>query len=265
MRTAVDAPRTEGDLLARARRLAGLTVGELALRCDETVPAEPRRGKGFVGRLVERALGGAGTNEDVADFPALGVELKTIPVRRDGRPRESTFVCTLDLRTLADGDWAAARVRRKLARVLWVPVESAPAVPIARRRIGTPALWSPTPEEEEALRTDWEEIALLVGRGDVEFLDARAGRWLQVRPKAANARSRGRALDASGAPVRTLPRGFYLRATFTARILRDALAIGNAARSSTDAGDAARGTADSTSAPRPATPPPVAAGAVPGR
>jgi DNA mismatch repair protein MutH len=49
-----------------------------------------------------------------------------------------------------------------------------------------------------------------------------------VRPKAANSRSRRVARDEDGARFATLPRGFYLRATFTAGIIEQALTAGNA-------------------------------------
>lgn len=236
---AIEPPHTEDELRRRARMLAGWTLADLAAHTGTTLPVDQRRAKGLVGRLVEDALGATGANTDAPDFPALGVELKTIPVARDGRPRESTFVCTIDLRSIAEMTWADSRARRKLARVLWVPIESEPDLALANRRIGAAVLWWPTPDDEDALRADWEEIARLIGRGDVEMVDARAGRWLQVRPKARNARSRGRAADADGAPVRTLPRGFYLRASFTARILRDAFAPTHPAAPSAHA--AARG------------------------
>lgn len=253
MRAPLTAPATEAELLRRAIALAGTTIADLARTQDETVPADQRRAKGLVGRLVEEALGAEARNADVPDFPALGIELKTIPVARDGRPRESTFVCTIDLRSIADTDWAHSRARRKLARVLWVPVESEPTLTLAERRLGTPVLWSPSTTDEDALRADWNEIANLIGRGDIEFVDARAGRWLQVRPKARNASARCRGHDAEGAPVRTLPRGFYLRASFTERILRDAFASPGA------------GPSCSTPAAPPATHPPAFAGSRPGR
>ena len=45
------------------------------------------------------------------------------------------------------------------------------------------------------------------------------GRYLQIRPKAANARALGQAYDEEGNPGMTLPRGFYLRTSFTRQIL----------------------------------------------
>ena len=89
------------------------------------------------------------------------------------------------------------------------------------RRIGTPILWSPSPDDEAALRFDWEELAGIIGRGDVESITGHLGRHLQVRPKAASSRSRRRGIDGEGTSFATLPRGFYLRATFTAKILAE--------------------------------------------
>jgi DNA mismatch repair protein MutH len=88
-----------------------------------------------------------------------------------------------------------------------------------------PLLWEPTAAPEEVLAADFADIMGLVGAGRVEQLDARLGRWLQARPKAAHGRVRTRAFAREGEPIDALPRGFYLRAGFTAAILRDPAAM----------------------------------------
>lgn len=216
---ATEPPASEAELVQRAHRLAGRTLGELGDALEIALPDEPRRAKGLAGRLVERWLGADAGTSDGPDFSALGIELKTIPLGPDGQPRESTFVCAIDLRGIAETEWERSRVRRKLARVLWVPVEGNPSLPLAQRRVGAAWLWSPSAEQESTLRGDWE---LLVGRlaaGEGELLTAREGRVLQVRPKAANASARRHATDPDGAPMRAAPRGFYLRASFTRTLL----------------------------------------------
>jgi DNA mismatch repair protein MutH len=212
-------PASERELLARARELAGYTVGELAARLAVALPAQSARAKGLAGQLVERALGASARQPHEPDFPELGIELKTIPLGASGRPRESTFVCGARLRAMAESEWESSEVARKLGCVLWVPIEAGPA-PLGARRIGAPRLWRPSTAQLAVLRADWEQIASVIGRGDVELLDARTGRWLQLRPKAASSRTRGRGIDERGAPLRTLPRGFYLRAVFTAEIFK---------------------------------------------
>jgi DNA mismatch repair protein MutH len=213
-------PSSETELLERASELAGRTLTELAERLSSPVPPDLRRSKGWVGGMLERALGATARSRAAPDFESIGVELKTLPVTRAGAPCESTFVCTIDLTRIGDVEWEHSLVRRKLARVLWVPVEGERTIPVSARRIGTPLLWSPTEEDERDLRFDWEELAGVIGRGDVESLTGHFGRYLQVRPKAANSHARRRGIDTEGVTFAALPRGFYLRAHFTAKLLR---------------------------------------------
>lgn len=215
----VPPPRDEAELLARAAALSGLGLAELAARFAAPVPPDLRRAKGFVGGLLERALGASAGSRAVPDFPELHVELKTLPVTRRGAPVESTFVCTIPLTEIGAVEWADSRVRRKLSRVLWVPVEGERAIPVGERRIGQALLYELTAEDEAVLRADWEELAGYIGRGHVEELSGHLGKFLQIRPKAAHSRARRLGFDAEGAPFAALPRGFYLRASFTGALL----------------------------------------------
>ncbi|MEZ4299237.1 MAG: MutH/Sau3AI family endonuclease [Polyangiaceae bacterium] len=169
-------------------------------------------------------MGAAGSSRAVPDFPELGVELKTIPLAPSGAARESTYVCTLPLADADRAEWATSWVRRKLSCVLWVP--------LCGKRSGEPpelvgraVLWRPTAEQERILAADFDEIVGLVGAGNIEALDARVGRWLQARPKAPHSRARTVAFGPGDEYTHALPRGFYLRARFTAAILRDPLAL----------------------------------------
>lgn len=217
------APETEAELLARAAALAGRTVAELAeLAGAPPPPSDQRRAKGLVGELLERVLGAHAGSAAVPDFPQLGVELKTIPLDPRGRPLESTFVCTVPLARIAELEWEGSPVHAKLRRVLWIPVESRRDRGLGERRLGTPKLWSPTADEDAALRADFELLAAALAHGEAERLRAHEGRYLQVRPKGANRDSRVRASDEHGAPLSLPPRGFYLRAAFTASLFTSA-------------------------------------------
>ena len=220
--TRVSPPRSERELRERARDLAGLSLAEIAKARGWPVPQSSRTGKGWPGQLVENALGASAASRPEPDFQLIGVELKTIPIDARGRPRESTYVCSVPLDGVASPRWEDSSVRRKLARVLWVPLLWEEGSGIGERRVGSPLLWSPNAAEEEALRSDWEEIMDLVVLGRLDELSALFGTCLQVRPKAANARSRRWATGATGARTRTLPRGFYLRVLFTAALLESA-------------------------------------------
>jgi DNA mismatch repair protein MutH len=215
----VTPPRDEAELVARAAALAGLRLAELAARFDVPVPPDLRRAKGFVGSLVERALGASAGSRALPDFPELGIELKTLPVDRAGSPVESTFVCTIPLTEIGQVEWADSRVRRKLDTVLWMPVEGERAIAVGERHLGQALLYRLTPEDEAVLRADWEELAGIIGRGHVEALTGHVGQFLQIRPKAAHSRARRVGIDADGAPFAALPKGFYLRPSFTRALL----------------------------------------------
>jgi DNA mismatch repair protein MutH len=208
------------ELLQCAEGLAGLSLGELASAHGVSVPPDLRRAKGFTGQLMERALAATAGSRAEPDFRELGVELKTLPVDRNGKPCESTFVCTINLATIADVEWQDSVVRKKLGCVLWMPVEGDRNLAVGSRRIGAPLLWRPDERQEAALRSDWDELASRISVGDVEAITGHLGRFLQVRPKAAHSRARRRAFDSDGTAFSTLPRGFYLRPSFTAEILR---------------------------------------------
>ena len=129
-------------------------------------------------------------------------------------------MCTIPLHQVGEIDWEQSRVRRKLARVLWMPIEGVRTIPLGQRHVAAGLLWSPSDEDERALRDDWEELSGIIGSGDVDRISGHLGRHLQVRPKAANSRVRATSIDAEGEISLTMPRGFYLRATFTKAILR---------------------------------------------
>lgn len=215
-------PQTTAELEARARTLAGLRIGELAGRADVELPRDPRQAKGWVGQLIETCLGATAGSRAEPDFQAIGVELKTVPLNRRGRPRESTYVCTVPLTCNGEQTWETSWVRRKLSRVLWVPVEADPAIALPHRRVGFPLLWSPSAGQAAMLRRDWEELMDMVCLGRLEEITARHGVYLQIRPKAANSRALRSATGSGGEQTLSLPRGFYLRTAFTARILQDA-------------------------------------------
>ena len=215
----VSPPVSVEALIKAARSLGGMTVGELGDTLGVQVPLDQRRAKGLVGNLLERALGATAGSKSLPDFPELGVELKSIPVNAAGRPQESTFVCTIPLADVADTEWAQSRVAAKLARVLFVPVESVKGLPLPQRRIGYAMLWIPSAEEASLLRADWYEMAGYIGRGDADQITGHMGQCLQIRPKGQNGADLKKAPESEGAWQLTMGRGFYLRAGFTKAVL----------------------------------------------
>ena len=204
----------------RCQALEGLSLAQLATRLHLSIPENPLQRKGWTGQAIELALGTNAGNKSAPDFSELGVELKTLPINQLGKPSESTFVTTIPLLTIHKQTWETSQCFVKLRRVLWLPIEDCPLIPFSHRRIGHGILWSPTSHEEAVLASDWSELSLMIGTGMLAEIDASMGQYLQVRPKAANAKSLCYGFDEAGTKVLTLPRGFYLRSRFTAMILR---------------------------------------------
>ena len=211
--------------MERARGMAGEQVAALAAGQGVPVPTDSRRAKGWVGQLIESYLGASAGSLPEPDFQLIGVELKTIPVNAGGDPRESTYVCTVPLTGEVSLHWRDSNVLRKLARVLWVPMVSDDGTEPGKRIIGSPLLWSPSPGEASALEADWRELMDMVCLGELESITAHHGTCLQIRPKAADSRARRWGIGESGEQVRTMPRGYYLRPSFTRTILQKHYAL----------------------------------------
>ena len=216
-------PQTLEQLLSQAQSIAGLTFGELADELHIPVPPDLKRDKGWVGTLLERALGATAGSKAEQDFSHLGVELKTLPINAEGYPLETTFVSLAPLVQNSGVKWENSHVRHKLSCVLWMPIEGSRHIPLRERHIGAPILWKPTAEQERQLKQDWEELMDLIVLGKLDQITARIGEVMQLRPKGANSRSITKGIGRNGEVIETLPLGFYLRKVFTAGILNDFL------------------------------------------
>jgi DNA mismatch repair protein MutH len=215
------AAKLEG-LLAHARALVGVELGELADQLG--IPAPPLgavRTKGWAGQVIERELGVETGGAHGPDFRELAVELKTVPVDAELVPFESTAVCLIDPIGIAGESWATSYARGKLARVLFVALATEPGRRVAERRVSAVRLWSPSREEDEVLRADFELFVRgYFRRGRAAAITGHLGRALQVRPKGKNAADLRDSYDEEGRPTRIGKMGFYLRPSFVATILK---------------------------------------------
>lgn len=213
-------PKTTEELLSRAQAIAGLSFGELAAQLGIPVPPDLKRDKGWVGMLLETALGATAGSKAEQDFRHLGIELKTIPINAQGYPLETTFVSLAPLIQNRGVNWQNSHVRNKLSCVLWIPIEGSRSIPLAKRHIGTPILWQPSEQQERLLQRDWEELMDYIVLGQLDKINARLGEVLQLRPKGANSKSLTKGIGKHGEIIDTLPLGFYLRKAFTHEILQ---------------------------------------------
>jgi DNA mismatch repair protein MutH len=214
-------PSNEQELLNRAKLAAGYSFAEIAQYVNISIPANLKKKKGWVGNLIETFLGANAGSKAERDFAHLGIELKTIPINKKGIPLETTFVSIIPLMENHGVIWETSHVKYKLSKVLWIPVEGERTIPLAERKVGQPILWTPTFEQEQQLKQDWQELMDMIVLGQVEKITARYGTYLQIRPKAANGRALTEAIGENGQIILTRPRGFYLKKSFTLQILQN--------------------------------------------
>ena len=211
-------PLSETELMHNANNIAGKTLQKIAIQNQVPIPNTLNNHKGWVGKLLECSLGATASSLPEPDFQYIGVELKTLPLNHNGTPQESTYVCSINLAKL-ESHWENSSVKNKLARVLWVPIEADPKIPLATRRVGSAILWSPNAQQLAILHRDWEELIEMLTVGQLEQITAYHGEYLQIRPKASNAKSLCHGINYAGEKTHTLPRGFYLRIKLTTQIL----------------------------------------------
>lgn len=208
-------PINEDELLCRCTKLEGINFTQLSRLIQKPIPTDVLKRKGWAGMAIELILGANAGTQSLPDFSHLGVELKTIPFNAFGKPAESTFITSIPLLTVHQQTWLSSQCYNKLKRILWIPVEGAADIPFEQRRIGQAYLWSPSAEQEMVLKQDWLDLTTMIGTGCLEEINSSLGQYLQVRPKAANARALCYGFSSDGSRILTLPRGFYLRTKFT--------------------------------------------------
>mgnify|MGYP006088300315 CR=1 FL=1 len=218
-------PLSEEQLKQKAQTLAGMTLGEISSAHGISIPDNLTRNKGWTGLLLEHVLGASAGSRPEPDFPELGIELKSLPINSQGKPLETTFVSVAPLTGLVGVTWLTSYVRKKLSKVLWVPILSDKNIPLKDRIVGTPFIWSPSLEEDHLLAMDWQELTDMIVLGEVENIQGKHGQVLQLRPKAANSKAKTQAFNKDGKPFMTLPRGFYLKIPFTQMLLHKHLRI----------------------------------------
>ena len=215
----ISTPSSQKELMKRANDLAGKTLQQLGLQLDMEIPTSITNAKGWTGRLLEIVLGANANTAPAPDFLDLDIELKTIPIDESGKPKESTYVCVVQLDPIALQSWEDSLVKHKLNNVLWIPIEAKKNIPFGLRRIGTPLLWQPDIEQEKQLKEDWQELSDMIVMGEIDKISSSMGKYLQIRPKAANSSIITKNKNMVDNENITLPRGFYLRSSFTKTLI----------------------------------------------
>ncbi len=203
---------TEEEILARAVLLEGLRLGDIP--GARFTAEDPRRGRQEAGHAVEAWFGIPPNPSAGPDFPAAGIELKTVPLEMTSngpRIKERTVISLIDFDQIWRETWASASVRKKL-KILFVFFEHLPGRPKEEFPIHSVTLWQPTGPIEEQIRRDWETVRDKVLQGRAHELSEADGRILGPCTKGASAASL-RKQPFSDVPAKS--RAFALKPSFT--------------------------------------------------
>ncbi|MBP9723067.1 MAG: hypothetical protein KBD64_07950 [Gammaproteobacteria bacterium] len=220
------------NILIKAQSLRGYTLGELTdylninnnynkIFNNKIINNKLVNKKGLTGQIVEYLLGATAQSKPMPDFPELGLEVKTLPIDLSGRPLETTYICTVPLvSSETSSEFQCSVLYQKTQHILWVPIIISEKNKnfFNQRTIGNAFLWQPNATQISLIQQDWTELTEMIITGQIEKITSHYGKVLQIRPKAANSRVITQGLNLEGATIATLPRGFYLRTSFTSEI-----------------------------------------------
>ncbi len=177
---------SEEEILARALQLESMLLGDIP--GGKFTATDPRRGRQEVGHAVEAWFGIPPNPNPGPDFPAAGIELKTIPLVQGARRlriKERTVISLIDFVALSGEVWKTASVRKKL-RILFVFFEHLANQSKADFPIHSVVIWTPHDEIESQIRRDWEAVHVKVLGGLAHELTEADGRILGPCTKGAN-------------------------------------------------------------------------------
>lgn len=219
------------NILIKAKSLQGYNLEDLHNYLNISSPKSIIKSKGHTGQLIELLLGASATSKPIPDFPELGLEIKTLPIDNNHKVLETTYVCTAPVLSNLNNKnyknnfiFEESVVYKKLNLVLWVPIiynyknKIQNSNIYTNRIIGQSFIWHPSIKELNLIKTDWIELTEMLILGQADKVSSHYGEVLQIRPKAANSNSITTSTDMEGNKIKTLPRGYYLRTSFTQRI-----------------------------------------------
>lgn len=185
----------------------------IAKQCD--FPWLNRKGDG--GQLIEQLLGIQSSSTKGPDLPEIGLEIKTLPIDKEFRVLENTHICKITL-PFSETDFFRSSLWLKTRHILFVPIIGQRKTPMCDKILAQPFFWQAQSCDIECLKQDWFELSSLLRTGCFEKINAKIGECLHIRPKAAHGQDLC-TLKVQGQYQRILPLGFYLRKSFTQKLI----------------------------------------------
>lgn len=196
-----------------SRRLQGHTLREMV--DVEHIPDISRR-KGSFGNAVEKYYFGYEPNSDLRpDFPKVGLELKTTPLKRNRNgtfsAKERLVITMIDYNKVIHEDFEHSHLLEKSKNILLISYEWKPKTDPLDYKILLAALWGLPEEDMPQFKEDWENIVGKVRSGHAEDISSSDTMYLEACTKARDS-SKRTSQPFSDVPAK--PRAWALKASY---------------------------------------------------
>jgi len=156
----------EEKILQQLHLYEGKSIAELSHMFDVAIP----KGKNQVATIVKKAIGFKSVHSKIKEFEQLGIEVKTIKVRReDFMPFEAVSFPTMKLKTFEKETYESGVFREYIEKILFIPVYSE-GESLSEKFLGKSFFWTPSMEEEQQIEKEWTRYQqeLLAGAAKVQ-------------------------------------------------------------------------------------------------
>lgn len=200
-------------IMVYAERLEGHTLREMT---DAAELQSPNHRRGAFGNAVEQYYFKYKPNSSQEpDFPEVGIELKTTPLKRDksGRyvAKERLVVNMIDYDTVVNEDFERSHFMQKASKVLLISYLWEKDVDPLDYKIVLVDLWEIPEVDLVQMKLDWETVVDKVRAGHAEDISGSDTVYLEACTKAADS-SKRRTQPFS--PVLAKPRAWALKASY---------------------------------------------------
>ena len=199
----------EADVLVMLRSRVGATL--------DTLGGAPGAGKAAGARSVRRLLGLPATGRS-GEFERYGIEVKTVPVKPNGRLAEAMSFPSFVHEELAYESWEDSDLLGRLNRLLIVPLHRARDTSLAGTTLGRAFFWSPPEADLVGIRREWESVRDLIAAGQANSLpNASETQYIHVRPKGRDSRDR----DTAPGGFDVVKKSFWLNQLYLESVLAE--------------------------------------------
>jgi len=200
--------------VAQAERHVGKRIGVIG----DALSVPGKTSKSYAARVIRRALGATKVDARLREFEEFGIEIKIVPLPREGRPWEAMSFPAFKYAELVEETWDVADLRERLQRLLIVPAYAEDRdVPQVDRVLGSPFFWTPSDDEWQTVQREWAMFQREIRNGRARSLTLpSATQCVHVRPHARDSR------DTDLAPVvgPVVKKSFWLNQDYVGDVIR---------------------------------------------